>query len=128
MIPLPIEDALYVMSLHRDQLEEALRRGGDLFALADIAELVVTSRVQVWAVDASAVAITEIQTYPRGRVINLWLVAGSMPPILQMQEPIAAWARSHGCILATMDGRHGWSRILTRAGWIAASTRLALHL
>lgn len=99
-------------------IEAALKYGDDSFTLEDVLEMVRNKQLQFWPGTASVI-LTEIQEYPRQRVLNVFLAGGNLAEIEAMAPGIEAWAREvEGCTSMLFTGREGWERtFLTRTGW-----------
>ena len=109
MTPLPkvLEDWIRC----RDWVLPALEYAGGTHKEEDVLGAILGNRAQFWPGKMSAI-VTEIETYPRMKVINFWLVGGDLKEVREMQTPILKWARRAGCTRATACGRKGWERVL----------------
>ena len=60
-----------------------------------------------------ACAVTEIRQFPRARVCQMFVIAGTrMAEWLWKYEPVfAEWAREKGCTHMEGAGRRGWERM-----------------
>jgi hypothetical protein len=104
-----------------DQIAKALLAGGDLLTLDDLRELAIAKRVQWWG-DQTAAAATEVLTYPRRRILNLFMAAGDdVRDVLALQDGIVAFAQAMGCSHMVAHGRPGWGRIGRASGWLPHS-------
>jgi hypothetical protein len=65
---------------------------------------------------------------PDGLSINVWLSAGDKQELLDMAPRIIDWARSKGCVEATIEGRMGWVRVLKPLGFEMKAVTLGLKL
>jgi len=61
--------------------------------------------------------VTEIVTYPRKKVCNIFLGGGDKSEIIALHPQIEAWAKENGCLALTISGRKGWIRQLAEKGW-----------
>jgi hypothetical protein len=79
--------------------------------------------------DASAMVVG-VRTYPGGaRVGHIKAAAGDMDELITVLGPRAEkWGREHGCTIAMIEGRHGWSRTLRQHGWHHHSVTLLKDL
>ena len=98
----------------RPWLVEALE--GSFFTIEDVARALADNRAQLWP-GKNAVIVTEIQTYPNERVIQVWLAGGDMQEIMQMAAGLESWARLNGCSSVLVEGRQGWARVLKEQGY-----------
>lgn len=96
------------------RLERALAHGGRTHSVADVVRLIEEHRAQLWE-RGDGTIITEVQTFPRAKVVHYWLAAGCLGDCLALQSEIDEWARAEGCGAATLTGRRGWGR--AAAGW-----------
>jgi hypothetical protein len=104
----------------KGQIETVLAMNGDLMTLDDLIDLARAGRVQVFGNDTSVVA-SEIMTYPRGKICNAFLAAGSVAGILQLESEVEAFARREGADAILTHGRPGWGRVGRRTGWTLQS-------
>ena len=72
--------------------------------------------MQLWPTE-KACAVTEIVLYPRKKVLHVFLAAGDLDQITDAIDAVAAWGIQQGCESLTMNGRHGWKRVLDKKGW-----------
>ena len=66
--------------------------------------------MQLWPAERGCL-VTEIQVYPRKKVLNVFLGGGDMDQLLDMEAAAAAWGKAQGCTMATIQGRPGWERV-----------------
>lgn len=111
----------------RKWIEDALDRGGNTHDFEDIAESVKSGFMQLWPAD-DACAVTEILTFPRKKVLHIFLAAGNMDTIVDMHESAAHFARLNGCSDMTIAGRKGWVRVLKDKGYKEFFTTLKVEL
>lgn len=93
-------------------LRPAVEREGEA-TIEWVLSKVKRDEFQLWRGEKSAI-VTVAYEAGAGRIL-MWLYAGGdLQEIQQGMKPeIEAWARSVGCIRATMLARKGWSRVLT---------------
>jgi hypothetical protein len=79
--------------------------------------------------DKSAMVVG-LRLYPGGaRVGHIKAAAGDMDELISELGPRASeWGREHGCTVAMIEGRHGWSRALRQHGWRHHSVTLLKDL
>lgn len=83
------------------------------------AELIAKLRAgqaQLWLGEKSAM-VTEVTAGPDGRCLHGWLSGGDLTEIISLIPGALAWARTMGCVEATIDGRRGWARALRPLGF-----------
>lgn len=100
----------------RPQFAEAL--DPRLYSIEHLDSLVYSMRAQVFFGDEAAI-VAEIKEYPTGaRVIHGLVAAGDLVEIVERLIPAAEdWGRELGCILAIIESRHGWAKILKSQGY-----------
>jgi hypothetical protein len=72
--------------------------------------------VQIWY-NEGAVAVTELASYPRRKIVNVFLVAGRLAAIRRLEPIIEVFARSNGATAMRADGREAWGRVGAPMGW-----------
>jgi GNAT superfamily N-acetyltransferase len=100
----------------RSRLQKALDYGGNTHDLADVIDLVRKGEAQFWE-NGDGTIITEVQTFPRLKAINFWLVSGTVSDCMALEDDILDWAKAEGCTMALSTGRKGWMHYLSRTGW-----------
>jgi hypothetical protein len=103
-----------------DKIAEALLKAGDLLTVDDLRTLALAGRVQWWGDERAAVA-TELLTYPRRRILNLFMAAGELGEILALQKDLDDFAQSNGCSHMAAHGRPSWGLVGKRLGWLPHS-------
>ena len=98
------------------ELEEALEHAGDTHTPQDVAEMVLRGDAQLW-VEGDGLIITEVEEYPNGPVLNIWLAAGDMDDVLSLLPQVYGFGRWRECKTVTTLGRKGWKRVLAEDGW-----------
>jgi hypothetical protein len=102
------------------QIAAALRAGGDLLSIDDLRALAIAKRVQWWGDERAGVA-TEVLTYPRRRVLNLFMAAGELREVLALQDAVTDFARDMECSHMVAHGRAAWGRVGQPLGWLPHS-------
>jgi hypothetical protein len=95
------------------RLEEACRRGGDLYGTADVLHMITTDPDAFWCATPNSFGVAELIAYPRKRVIHWSFAGGERAEILTFGEHYERLARLAGCTEIQMYGRPGWERVLT---------------
>lgn len=106
---------------YRKWIEAALDYSGGTHTFEDIAHGIKTGHMQLWPAE-KACAVTEIVVYPRKKVLHVFLAAGDLDQITDAIDAVAAWGIQNGCESMTMNGRHGWKRVLGNKGWTPVMT------
>lgn len=102
-------------------VERALERAGEGLTLANLQDRIGRGDAQLWK-NGGALMVTQISPDPMA--LHFWLAGGRMADVLALREPIEQWARSIGCVEATIEGRSGWMRLLSTHGYTRDGTRL----
>jgi hypothetical protein len=90
----------------------ALQAAPSGHSLEDVKALVERREVRFWA-GRKAAMVTEIQTWPQGKWLQIWLAGGDLGELVTELRPAAeAYAKSLGCTLAIINGRPGWQAAL----------------
>lgn len=100
----------------RRWIEAALEHNGGTHLFEDVVEALQEGRMQLWPAPSGCL-VTEIQVYPRKRVLNVFLAGGTLDQLDDMTADVSRWAQAQGCDFATMYGRPGWARVLDKRGW-----------
>ena len=101
------------LSAVRDQLELALKQGGNVDGFTDLWQNIARGSMQLFAAGRSVV-VTQIQEYPRARVLQLCYAAGALTDMEPWIDEVFAWAKRKGCTKVVMTGRWGWERSFLR--------------
>jgi hypothetical protein len=112
--PVATNPAVLQLERCRHWLEPALEDG--FYSWDDVVASLHQGRAMLWPGSNSAI-VTEDQTYPTGRVMQVWLAGGDMAEILQMAPGIEAMARLRGCVAVLVEGRDGWTKTLEPLGY-----------
>ena len=88
-----------------------LERALGAWTLEAVEQEIRAGRAQFWPMDHSAV-VTQIHTYPRGKVLRIWLAGGQWDELAHYLPSADAYARAQGCVAVEVEGRPGWERLL----------------
>lgn len=88
----------------------------------DILDALIRGDAQLWVWGESA-AVTEIVTYPLLRAARVWLAAGNLEDIREIERQVEAWAKELGCGRLEIIGRKGWLKKLRHADVRVLMTR-----
>lgn len=97
-------------------IESALVYSGGTHTFDDIVRAVYAGHMQFWPAERGC-AITEILVYPQKKVLHVFLAAGEMDQIVDMDESAVEFARLNECNGMSIAGRKGWSRVLKDKGY-----------
>ena len=100
----------------KDWIQSALDEGGNTHDFSDIVDGVISGHMQLWPAPKGC-AVTEIVIYPRKKVLHIFLAAGELKQILQMEKDAIKWGKSQGCEAVSLSGRFGWKKVLKDYGW-----------
>lgn len=98
------------------RLLRALDVAGKTHAPEDVARAVSEGRMQAWT-NGDSLVVTEVQQFPRGNMLNVFLAVGNLEEVMAIQPELEAFGRAHGCSTMRMEGRKGWARVLPHHGW-----------
>jgi len=108
----------------REWIESALAYSGGTHDFRDVVDAVMTGHMQFWEAPKGC-AITEVITFPKKKVLHIFLAAGEMQQIVDMDESAVEWAKSIGCDAVSIAGRRGWKKVLEHKGYEEQFTTLA---
>lgn len=97
-------------------IESALERSGGTHIFADIVQAVVEGKMQFWPAPRGC-AVTEIVSYPQKKVLHIFLAAGEMDQIIDMDDSAVEFAKANGCTGMSIAGRRGWAKVLKDKGY-----------
>jgi hypothetical protein len=69
--------------------------------------------MQLWP-GINTALVTEIITYPRQKIINVFLAAGDMDEVIRILPFVEKHGKMEGCTHMTMTGRKGWEKIMSK--------------
>jgi hypothetical protein len=105
-------------------IKAALEYSGGTHEYQDIVEAIKNGYMQFWPAEHGC-AVTEIISFPRKKVLHIFLAGGEKNQIVDMDESAVEFARQQGCTGMTVAGRRGWARVLLSKGWTEAFTTLS---
>ena len=94
-------------------LLNALEYGNETHSLEDVAMALNRDEMQLWPGIKTAV-VTEIITYPRQKIINVFLAAGDMDEVIRILPYVEKHGKMEGCTRMTMTGRKGWEKVMSK--------------
>lgn len=99
-----------------ERIKRALARD-KTHTFEDVVALLQTGAAQIFWNDHGA-WITEIITAPSGRRwLNIWVVAGELPGVMDLQPQVIEHARKNDCPHLTATARFGWKHVAKAHGW-----------
>jgi hypothetical protein len=83
--------------------------------------------MQLWPAEKGC-AVTELITFPRKKVMHIFLAGGELDQFFDMHESAIQWAKSQGCSAVTLSGRRGWTKAMSTKGWEEIYTTVGLEI
>lgn len=120
----PRLEALHALA---PQVMHALERAGHTHSLQDVANMITRGAAQLFG-DERGACITEFVSYPRRKVLNIWLAIGELDACLALQPEMEKFALANGATALSATGRKGWERTLEKHGWHTIGLVLAKEL
>lgn len=105
-----------VVGPYRELLEMALARAGGTHTYEDVLQLIRVGDMFFWPASKSCL-VTEIVQYPRLRALHVFLAAGDLAEIKEMETSLISFAKSLKCSALSMSGRKGWTKALKELDW-----------
>ena len=112
-----------VMEPYRVLLERALAHSQGTHLWEDIVEAVEEKDMFFWPGKRSA-AITEVLDFPRKRCMHIFLAAGDMEELKEIEPCFVEFAKNFECDFVSLSGRAGWQRSLKDMGYKDAHVSL----
>lgn len=103
----------------RDYYEEAermLAKFGGFYKLSDILEAINNGQMQSFVFD-NTWAVTQINEFPRRKVLEVVLLVGDKDTIPVMARQIESFAAEIGATMIMAAGRNGFKDIARGLGW-----------
>lgn len=124
-----VEDPQVVQEIKRclPWIADALSYSGGTHDPTDVVAGILKGTMQLWP-GPEACAVTEIVVYPNKKVLHVFLAAGNMEGIVDMQESAEEWGKLQGCTAMTIAGRKGWAKVLKDVGYEEKYVTLAKEL
>lgn len=123
-LSLKAPSAIEAMMLYRPMLEAALDFSGGTHLFEDVAMAVQNGDMQFWPAERSCV-VTQIVSYPRMRVLHIFLAAGDLKEIKDMDSTFNEFAKKLDCKHVTLSGRKGWAKALHDIGYSVVHVNMA---
>lgn len=103
--------------IYSRELERVLEDMGGFYNIHDILERISDGRMQSFALNNSWV-ITEVQKYPRRKVLDVSIVVGDMEDFEPLYEQVLKFASEINASLIRGFGRRGWGKKLAARGLV----------
>lgn len=96
-------------------IELGLRNINQTWASDDLRDFIRRGQKQLWlsVPDAECAMVTQIDQWPRGKVLHIFMVAGKLPDRwADILAAVESWGKERGCRKVELRGRLGWTRKL----------------
>lgn len=103
------------------RLARALKMAGGYYELEDILSAIREDEMQSFT-DGMTWVITRVLDFPRARVLELFLVVGTLEGAHSLSDDIEAFAKKVGASRLIAQGRPGWSKKAASFGWLPETT------
>jgi hypothetical protein len=100
----------------RGWIESALAYSGNTHDFLHIVQGVISGHMQLWAGEEGC-AVTEINVYPKRKILHVFLAGGKMEQILDFEKSAIQFAKLNGCSALSLAGRKGWAKVHKNRGW-----------
>jgi len=94
-------------------LLNALEYGNETHSLEDVAMALNKDEMQLWP-GVNTALVTEIITYPKRKIINVFLAAGDMDEVIRILPYVEKHGKIESCTHMTMTGRKGWDKVMSK--------------
>lgn len=117
------KDRLEHWEIIKEFIERALKYNTDEIYIDDILEGIEKGRFSLWGglVDnkIQSVIVLDIATYPRKKVLDLFIVASDDMTILkdEFMVKMVEFAKTNKCTSICVRGRPGWKTVLSHYGF-----------
>jgi hypothetical protein len=108
------------------RMAKALDMAGNVYTLTDIMGQIEKGTLQSH-VENDTWAVTQVQNFPRKKVVDILYVVGYLDDSLRMEKKLEHWAGELGADMLTAAGREGWWNFRT-PGWKQTGTMYAKEL
>jgi hypothetical protein len=98
------------------RVKKALAKAGETHTWEDVVELLKAGHAQAFW-NEHGIWITEIMQSPRKRWLHVWIVAGALPHVMDLQPAVIAFAKEKGAERITATARFGWKHVAEAHGW-----------
>jgi len=97
------------------KVDRIIHKAGNLYELDDIMDLIDVGKMQSFTYDNTWV-VTQIQVYPRKKVLEIVWVIGFMEDAVKLLPEIEQYAKEKGASRIRGIGREGWWKF-AEPGW-----------
>lgn len=122
LVQAPWYDVPHYWPQIEEGVQKALSHGSIAWTAEEIRATLMRRASQLWLAlnddRVAAFAITELQVFPRIRVLFVMLIGGQgMDAWLHFEAKICEWGKEMGCVAVEGPGRRGWERKMKSRGW-----------
>jgi hypothetical protein len=97
-------------------LDAAINKGWGTHTIEDVRQQVLDGTAQLWPAPRGAM-VTEVVTFPRRKVMNIFLAGGDLDQLLEMETDATEWCKGWGATGVMLHGRKGWEKVLAERGY-----------
>jgi hypothetical protein len=112
----PNLDAEELCGPYEHLIRQALAHAGGTHWYEDILYEVQKGNMFFWPAEKSFM-LTEVVQLPRKRIFHVFLAAGSLEEIKEMEPSLEHYAKAMDCDYITLAGRKGWGKALEKLGY-----------
>lgn len=106
-----VHDRWTAWESQRHGLLDALAEAHGTHSEDDVLMRIANGEYRIWH-HKSAIIVTFFIQFPQFNALNVFLGAGNLEALLEMEPHIALWAAQQGCKRVVGGGRAGWMRTL----------------
>lgn len=133
LVPLPAVVVPDWWPVVRDLVEDACKHSDGKYAVADVLDLLLQKRMQIWVAmknhEACAIGISELVEFPQIRLCRILAATGDdMAMWNGLIEEIENWAIQVGAQGMELITRPGWERVLKKFGYEKTHVQLNKRL
>jgi hypothetical protein len=100
----------------REQVEQALALMGNTHSYEDILDMIDSGSMQSFS-DGDTWAVTQVIDFPRKRVLEVFLVVGTLEGVTTIEPAVMDFAKHIGADIVRAFGRNGWLPASKSFGW-----------
>lgn len=104
----------------KQRVDRILEDHGGFYSFDDIVQMVREGKMQSFA-HGDSWAVVQVLDFPRRRVVEIVLVAGTLDSMEVLEADVIGWSREIGASMIMSSGRNGWSDRAKERGWRTVS-------
>jgi hypothetical protein len=104
------------MTARREQVEKALALMGNTHSFEDILDMIDSGAMQSFS-DGDTWAITQVVDMPQKRVLEVFLVVGTLEGMQTIEPAVMDFAKHIGADMVRAFGRDGFLSVSKGYGW-----------